>query len=219
MKNTTVRIILLSAFLTFPFASSAAEDSQSKTYFSVGMVNMTDKWLDPLKGTGVTIKDSSALGSLTVGYKVSPNLALEAGIITGGETSATLAGGESGTLYGKSYSISGALKLAAKSEASYLFGLKYYAESEPFSIHATGGMLFWDIDYIVSASGTLTYDGTTYSESGSSTFLSVDGSDPYIGIGVSYLLKNNSSINLNFIATEMNNSDNTGVSVFWTNNF
>ena len=218
MKNTIVRIILLSAFLIFPFTSSA-EESQSKTYFTAGMVNMTDKWLDPLKGTGVTIKDSSALGSLTVGYKVSPNLALEAGIISGGETSATLAGGESGTLYGKSYSISGALKLAAKSEASYLFGLKYSAESGPFSINATGGMLYWDIDYIVSASGTLTYDGTTYSESASATFLSVDGSDPYMGIGVSYLLENNSSINLDYIATEMNNSDNTGVSVSWTNNF
>ncbi len=63
-------ILMVSLISTIPLTVSA-EDS-SKTYFSAGVMNMTDKGLDGLKGTGVTIDDSDTVANLTVGYRVSP---------------------------------------------------------------------------------------------------------------------------------------------------
>ena len=198
----------------------SAEDS-SKTYFSAGMMSITDKGLDELKGTGVTIDDNDTIANFSLGYKVSPSLALEGSIISGGEVSASLSGDESGTFQGKTYSASGTVTVKAKTDTSYLFGLKYSGKigSYPLSLNMKAGQLFWDVDYIASASGTITYGGTTYSGSITETLLAVDGSDLYFGIGMSYELSNNSSIDLDYISTEINNSDISGYSLSWVRNF
>ena len=210
---------MVSLISTIPLTVSA--DDLSKTYFSAGMMSITDKGLDELKGTGVTIDDSDTVANFSLGYKVSPSVALEGSIISGGEVSASLSGDESGTFQGKTYSASGTVTVKAKTDTSYLFGLKYSGKigSYPLSLNMKAGQLFWDVDYIASASGTITYGGTTYSGSTTETLLAVDGSDLYFGIGMSYELSNNSSIDLDYISTEINGSDINGYSLSWVGNF
>ena len=217
MKNKLGCILILSLVSTLPLAVSA--DDLSKTYFSAGMMNMTDEGLDELKGTGVTIDDSDTVTNFTVGYRVSPSLAFEGSIISSGEVSASLSGGESGTFHGKSYIGSGTVTVKAKTDPSYLLGLKYSGGSGPLSINIKAGQLFWDVDYIASASGTITYGGTTYSGSITETLLTVDGSDPYVGFGMSYAFSKNSSIDLDYISSEINDSDISGYSLSWVRNF
>ena len=217
MKNKLGCILILSIVSTLPLAVAA--DDSSKAYFSAGMVYMTDKGLDVLKETGAPVDDSDTVATFSFGYKVSPNLALEGSIISGGEVSASFSGGESGTLHGQTYSVSGTVTAKAKSDSSYMLGLKYSGGSGPLGINIKAGQLFWDVDYIASVSGTLTYDGYAYSGSGSTTFHSVDGNDPYVGFGMSYALSKDSSIDLDYISTEINDSDMSGYSLSWVVNF
>jgi hypothetical protein len=219
MKIKLSLALIFSIAFTLPLAASAEDDS-STTYFSAGLMDITDKGLDFLKGTGVTIDDSSMVSVLSAGYKLSPNVALEGSIITGGESSASLSGGESGTFYGTAYSVSGSLKVKAKTDTSYLLGLKFLGGSKgPLSFNIKGGQLFWDVDYIADIKGTLTYGGTTYSVNESLKLLTVDGSDPYIGFGASYAINNNSTIELDYFSSEINDSDISGFSLAWTRNF
>ena len=220
MKNKLGCALILSIVSTLPLAVSA--DDSSKAYFSAGMMKMTDEGLDVLKGTGVTIDDSDRFYNFTVGYRVSPNFALEGSIISSGEISASLPDGDSGTLFGKTYSESGSGSTAtikAKTDNSYSLGLKYSGGIGRLGVNIKVGQLFWDVDYIASVSGTFTYAGTAYSGSSSATFKTVDGNDPYFGIGMSYALSNNSSIDLDYISSEINGSDISGFSFSWVRNF
>jgi hypothetical protein len=217
MKMKIFCTLIISLILTIPLAVSAGDSS--KTYFGAGMMNITDKGLDGLKGTGVTIDDSDTVANFSLGYKVSPNLALEGSIFSSGEVSASFSGGESGTLHGKQYAVSGTISIKAKTDNIYSLGIKYSGGSGPVSINIKAGQLFWDVDYIASVSGTLVYDGYGYSGSSSTTFHTADGNDPYMGFGMSYALSNNSSIDLDYISTEINDSDMSGYSLSWVSNF
>ena len=217
MKNKLGCILILSLVSTLPLAVSA--DDLSKTYFSAGMMSITDKGLDELKGTGVTIDDNDTIANFSLGYKVSPSLALEGSIISGGEVSASLSGDESGTFHGKTYSASGTVTVKAKTDNAYLLGLKFSGGSDPLSINIKAGQLFWNVDYIATGSGTITYGGTAYSGSSSAKFKTVDGNDLYFGIGMSYALSNNLSIDLGLISYEIDNSDISGYSLSWVRNF
>jgi hypothetical protein len=158
-----------------------------------------------------------------VNYYVSPSLAFEGGVITSPEVSASLPSNDSGTLHGKSYSTSGALTLTAKTDTSYLFGVKYSPSSTgALDVYGKAGLLFWDVDFSVSGSGTLTYNGSTYN---SKTFLQVDGSDPYIGLGLSYEISKNTSFAFDYITTASTNAiegvalDLSGYSISWLRSF
>ncbi len=217
MKNKLGCILILSIVSTLPLAVAA--DDSSKAYFSAGMVYMTDKGLDVLKETGAPVDDSDTVATFSFGYKVSPNLALEGSIISGGEVSASFSGGESGTLHGQTYSVSGTVTAKAKSDSSYMLGLKYSGGSGPWGINIKAGQLFWEVDYIASVSGTLTYGGTAYSGSSSARFHTADGSDPYFGFGMSYALRKNSSIDLDYISSKINDSDISGYSLSLVSKF
>jgi len=219
MKNKLTSIILFTVFLIFPFASSA-EDSQSKTYFNAGMMGLSMDSLDDLKGTGITIDDEATVLSLGVGYNVSPNLALEAGMITEDEISASVSSGLSGTINGKSYTVNATATVKAKSNTTYLLGVKYSsANDSPINFNVKVGQMFWDIDYIASLNGTLTYDGTSYSVTQDLEFDSADGNDPYFGFGMSYDLNNSSSIDLGYFASEIHGDDISGFSLAYVSKF
>ena len=214
MKNKLSCILILSIVSALPLAVAAAEPGDAS--LTLGMVKVTDEGLDVLAGTGVTIDDSDTISIITGGFYVSPNLALEAGIITGAEVSASLSTGDSGTLYGNSYSISGTVTIKAQTDPSYLFGVKYSPpKSGPLSIYGKTGMLFWNINGIVSVSGTITYAGTAYSGSSSATFYSANGRDPYIGLGMSYAIGKDNSINFDYISSEVDTADISGYGFSW----
>ena len=89
-------------------------------------------------------------------------------------------------------------------------------------VYGKAGLLFWDVDFSVSGSGTLTYNGSTYN---SKTFLQVDGSDPYIGLGLSYEINKNTSFAFDYITTASTNAiegvalDLNGYSISWLRSF
>ena len=216
MKNKLSCILILSIVSTLPLAVAAAEPGDAS--LTLGMTKITDKALDVLAGTGVTIDDSDTVTIITAGFYVSPNLALEAGIITGAEVSASLSTGDSGTLYGNTYSLSGTATVKAESDPSYLFGIKYSSPG-PLSVYGKAGMLFWNVHYTATVSGTFTYAGTAYSLSSSTKFRSADGSDPYFGMGMSYAIGKDNSINFDYISSEVDDADISGYGFSWVRNF
>ena len=211
-------VLLASLISSSPFTVSAAEPGDSS--LTLGMMKITDESLDVLAGTGVTIDDSDTVSIITGDFYVSPNLALEAGIITGAEVSASVSDGDSGTLYGNSYSISGTVTIKAQTDPSYLFGVKYSPpKSGPLSVYGKTGMLFWNVNYTATVSGTFTYAGSNYSLSSSTTFHSANGSDPYIGLGMSYAIGKDNSINFDYISSEVDTADISGYGFSWVRNF
>ena len=218
MKSKLSCLLLLSIVSTLPFTVSAAEPGE--TSLTLGMMKITDESLDVLAGTGVTIDDSDTVTNITGGFYVSPNLSLEAGIITGAEVSASVSDGDSGTLYGKTYSVSGTISITAKTDPSYLFGVKYSSpESGPLSVYGKAGMLWWNVNYTATVSGTFTYAGTAYSLSSSTKFRSASGHDPYLGMGMSYAIGKDNSINFDYISSEVDDADISGYGFSWVRNF
>ena len=176
---------MLSLILSTPFAVSAAEPGDASV--TLGMIRITDEAVDVLAGTNVTIDDSDTVNIVTGAFYVSPSLALETGLISSAEVSASLSANDSGTYKGNSYSLSGTATVKAESDPSYLLGVKY-SSFGPISFYGKAGMLFWNVNYTATVSGTFTYAGSNYTLSSSTTFHSAKGSDPYIGLGMSYAI-------------------------------
>jgi len=205
-------MLLCSLFLCTPFTASAAEPGDSSV--TLGMIRITDEAVDVLAGTNVTIDDSDTVNIITGDFYVSPNLALEAGLISGAEVSASLSANDSGTYKGNTYSLSGTATVKAESDPSYLLGVKYSSPG-PISFYGKAGMLFWNVNYTASASGTFTYAGSNYTLSSSTTFHSADGSDVYIGLGMSYAIGKDNSISFDYISSEVDNADISGYGLSW----
>ena len=204
--------LILSLISSTPFSVSAAEPGDASV--TLGMLRITDEAVDVLAGSGVTIDDSDTVNIITGAFYVSPSLALETGIISGAEVSASLSANDSGTYKGNTYSLSGTATVKAESDPSYLLGVKY-SSSGPISIYGKAGMLFWNVNYTATVSGTFTYAGSNYSLSSSTTFHSADGSDPYIGLGMSYAIGKDNSINFDYISSEVDTADISGYGISW----
>ena len=222
MNRKLISNLVVIFVLIAPYVSTAHEIP--KPSFTIGVSLINDQALDGLAGTGVTIDDNDISAYFTVDYHVSPSLSFEGGVISGHEVSASLPSGASGTWHGtKSYSTSGALTITTKTDNSYLFGVKYEPSTTgTLSVYGKAGLMFWDVDFIASGSGTLTYNGKTYN---SETFLQVDGSDPYIGLGMSYEISKNTSLAFDYLSTSSTNQiegvaiDLNGYSLSWVRNF
>ena len=204
--------LMLSLILSTPFTVSAAEPGDASV--TLGMIRITDEAVDVLAGTNVTIDDSDTVNIITGAFYVSPNLAFEAGLISGAEVSASLSANDSGTYKGNTYSLSGTATVKAESDPSYLLGVKYSSPG-PISFYGKTGMLFWNVNYTASASGTFTYAGSNYTLSTTTTFHSADGSDPYIGLGMSYAIGKDNSINFDYISSEVDSADISGYGFSW----
>ena len=219
MKNKIACVILFSTSLIFPF-TAAAEETESKTYFNAGMMFLSMDSLNDLKGTGITIDDDATVLNFGVGYNVSPNLALEAGILTEEEISATISSGLSGTINGTAYTVNASASVKAKANNTYLLGIKYSSATEsPLNFNVKAGLMFWDIDYIASLNGTLTYGGTNYTVSQDLEFDSAKGNDPYLGFGVTYDLSDTSSFGLDYFTSKIHNDDISGFSLAYMRKF
>jgi len=203
MNRKLISTLVVIFLMIAPYASTAHEIP--KPSFTIGVSLINDDALDSLAGSGVTIDDNDVTAYFTLDYHVSPSLSFEGGVITGHEVSASLPNNASGTWHGsKSYSTSGALTITAKTDNSYLFGVKYEpSTSGTLGVYGKAGLLFWDMDFIVSGSGTLTYNGKTYN---SKTFLQVDGSDPYIGLGMTYKINKNTSLAFDYLTPASTNA-------------
>ena len=208
-------IFLCSLFLSTPFTVSATEPGDASV--TLGMIRITDEAVNVLAGTNVTIDDSDTVNIVTGAFYVSPSLALETGLISSAEVSASLSANASGTFKGNSYSLSGTATVKAESDPSYLLGVKY-SSSGPISFYGKAGMLFWNVNYTATVSGTFTYAGSNYTLSSPTTFHSAKGSDPYIGLGMSYAIGKDNSINFDYISSEVDSADISGYGITWVRN-
>ena len=167
-------------------------DKTPRVFLTVGASYMTNEGFEGLTGPARTVDGNDDATYIKAGYYVTPNLALEGGIMNFNEITSSLPIGASGTLHGKSYSVSpaggdGPSELKAEFETSYLFGFKYNPfSSSNLGIYIKAGMLFWDVVYTATGS-QFTYDGVIKS----GRFLEIDGSDAYFAAGVSYSFSNN----------------------------
>ena len=221
MNNKLISILIVIFFINIPILSLAHD--LPKPTFTIGAMQINDNALDVLKGPGVKIDNSHTIAYLTVSYYVSTNLAFESSIISSSEFSASLPSNDSGLLHGKSYSTNGTLTITAKNDTSYLIGLKYKsALNKTIDVYGKAGLIFWTTDFIVSGGGTLTYNSSTHN---SKTFLKVDGSDPFIDLGLSYKINKNTSLAFDFLSTAATSDqggvaiDLSGYSLSWVRNF
>ena len=176
--------------------------------------------------TGIGKIKGDVVANFLAGYKLFPNLSIEGGLITSAEvyTLDTDSTSESGTTDGKSYTIDANAGLKATTNTSYLLGVNYSIpvfsdrpNNVPFpklmpnlqinnnnlDFYSKAGILFWGVDYSLTIDGTITFDGVTYSPSGSIPFAKAKGSDIYYGIGVSYPLANETSIRAEYTKSEI----------------
>jgi hypothetical protein len=228
MKNKLVfAVILLSTmFSSFTIHANDLGDSP-KLSFTIGATHLTNEGFDALKGTGRTVDDEYGASHFKVSYNISPTLALEAGSLSSSEITSSIYVGSSGTLHGKSYSVSvgcrscaigageGTLNLKAEIDNSYMFGVKLTAPSKgAFGLYASIGVLYWDVDYTATGA-QFTYDGTAKS----GRFLEVDGNDAYMGLGISYEINRNSSFALDYSVAKIHESRIRGSSLTWIQSF
>ena len=213
-KQLSASLLVLSC----AFSASAIASDESKTYFTAGVSHINVDL--GFSASGITTDETDTAPHFTIGYKVDDNFALEGGLIGPAEASITASGSASGTLNGKSLSVSGAATITAEADTTYTIGGVYnMSPNDQLSIYAKGGMLWWDVDYVAALSGNVTYDGTTTSVSTSSTIASRDGSDAYYGIGAAYDLSNDLELRADYTKTEIDSGDIDIVGLSLVSNF
>ena len=209
--------------------SIKAESSEEmpKISFTIGATHLTNEGFDGLKGTGRTVDDEYGSSHFKVSYNFSPSIALEAGSLSSSEITSSIFVGSSGTLHGKSYSVSqgcancsageggGTLNLKAEIDNSYMFGFKFSTPSKgALGLYTSIGVLYWDVDYTATGA-QLVYDGNT----SSGRFLEVDGNDAYMGLGISYKINKNSSFAFDYSVSKIHDSRIRGSSLTWVQSF
>jgi len=174
-----IRKMMMAAGL---LAASAA-NAQSSGFFVEGTAGFGKFDLGNTSGWTVDNKDSN--WGLMAGYMLNNNFGIEAGYRDLGGASGSIAGTTSGTYYGKAYSATGTLNASGDADG-WLFGMRLnFPVNDQFSVNARAGLFSWDTDIRVSATGSLTYDGTTY-VGNASTSKGFSSTDPYYGVGVNY---------------------------------
>ena len=227
MKNILLTLSILSMFV-FSAHSVNADESEvnPKMSLTVGASYLSNEGFGDLKGTSRTVNDEDDVTHFTVGYNITPSWTLEAGILSSSEISSRLYSGASGTLHGKSYSVSqgcggcstggsGTLNLKAEIDDSYMFGVKFNTNSKgSLDLFTTLGVLYWNVDYTATGA-QFTYNGTAKS----GRFLEVDGNDAYMGLGATYEITKNSSIAFEYLVSKIHDSRVRGTSLSFKQSF
>jgi OOP family OmpA-OmpF porin len=208
MKKTAVAL-LCSAL---PFAANANDSF----YFDAGYTSMeVDLGVDTTNlGNGITLNvdDSDSAGTFLVGYKVNDNFAVEGGFITGADASVSItnANATNGNLYGSTLVLNAnsTISVNAEGKETYFVGGKFnFPMSKEFSLDARAGMMWWDIDYSVSANAAGTYGGAAFAINENFFVANADGSDAYYGLGATYNVNDSFAIKADYTMTEMDDSD------------
>jgi len=195
--------------MNYELTNSLKSNKQSKYYLSAGFGKIKD----------------DVVANFLAGYKLSPNLSVEGGLITSAEVHSISSSSSttSGTTDGKAYSITANAGLKTASNTSYLLGVNYSIpvfsdrpNNVPFpklmpnlqinnnlDFYSKAGILFWGVDYSLFLDGTIVFDGVSYTPNGSIPFANGKGSDIYYGIGVSYPLTNETTIRAEYTKSKI----------------
>ena len=240
MKIKNLKFTLLAlCLITSPYVASAGDTDD--TYFSVSGMYITNDTLDVLKvNTSDTIDDSDYATLFTIGHNLSPSLAIEGGVMTSAEVRADISEKidydlvGSPKFHGHSYhairSTPGTgdkVIIRATTNPSLLFGLKYTSpESRALTFYGKAGIMLWGVDYTAdtaggsvfkyaSSSNTYNLDARGYRQE----FLSATGNDLYFGFGMSYAISKKSSIDFDYMSSEIHDSNVSAFSASWVRNF
>ncbi len=134
--------------------------------------------------SAVDVDDTGTAYSFGIGYSFNDYIAIEAGWLDVGQASASTSASSSGTLYGKSYTITGAATVEYEADGFYL-GPIVSVPLDKFKAYAKAGVYFWEMDASLFATGTLIYDGIAYAANVKAD-ASESGEDLYFGLGASY---------------------------------
>ena len=227
MKNILLTLLILTIFGFTSHSVNADESEENpKISLTIGASYLSNEGFGDLKGTSRTVNDEDDVTHFTVGYNITPSWTLEAGILSSSEISSRLYSGASGTLHGKSYSVSqgcggcstggsGTLNLKAEIDDSYMFGVKFNTNSKgSLDLYTTLGILYWNVDYTATGA-QFTYNGTAKS----GRFLEVDGNDAYMGLGATYEINKNSSIAFEYLVSKIHDSRVRGTSLSFKQSF
>ena len=239
MKIKSLKFTLLAlCLITSPYVASAGDTDD--TYFSVSGMHFTNETLDVLKvNTSDTIDDSDNATLFTIGHSLSPSLAVEGSVMTSTEVRAdisekTNSNFDSPKFHGKGYyavrntpGTGDKVIIRATTDHSLLFGLKYTSpESRALTFYGKAGIMLWGVDYTAdtaggsvfkyaSSSNTYNLDARGYRQE----FLSATGNDLYFGFGMSYAISKKSSIDFDYMSSEIHDSNVSAFSASWVRNF
>lgn len=189
MRKYVVGAVLLSASLT----------SQADNGFYVGFnagqatydVSLEDlSFLDDGSLTSASLDDIHASLGLSLGYQITSNFSVEASYVELGKISARAESDGSGFLYAPGV-------VNAKAEASGLaFDIKGQAPiNKILGFYGKLGIFSWDADTTLKDS------------SGELANVSEDESDSFFGLGASFVMNYNSSLNLEYTAYKLDDID------------
>ena len=237
MKIKSLKFTLLVlCLITSPYVASAGDTDDS--YFSVSGMHFTNETLDVLKvNTSDTIDDSDNATLFTIGHNISPSFAVEGSVMTSTEVRAdisekTNSNFDSPKFHGKGYyavrntpGTGDKVIIRATTDHSLLFGLKYTSpESRALTFYGKAGMMLWSVDYtVVPGTAEFAYgkSSNTYTDCGGcrQEFLSETGNDLYFGFGMSYAISKKSSIDFDYMSSEIHDSNVSAFSASWVRNF
>lgn len=156
--------------------------------------------------SGFTVDDTDTSYSIGVGYNVNKYISVEGGYLKLGKVKISTSGTVSGTYYGSPFSATGTLSASAEVDGFYLGPVFRLPVSDKLEVFGRAGAYFWSVDTVASASGSLTYAGTTYT--GGATAQETDnGTDAYYGVGASYKINDRVSVGLDWTRFDIDGTD------------
>lgn len=156
--------------------------------------------------SGLNVDDKDTSYSIGAGYKFNDYIAIEGGYLKLGTASVSASGTISGTYRGKPISATGTLSASSEVDGYYLGPVLSLPMGDKFEAYARAGVYFWNADSKASATGTLTYAGTTYPVGATAT-ANDSGNDAYYGIGVAYKATKNVSVGADWTRYAVDKTD------------
>jgi len=190
-KNISLAIKGTAGALAAAFAFSFPLSANAENFYVDLGLGQAKADLGNTAGLNVDDKDTSY--SIGAGYKFNDNIAIEGGYLKLGTASISASDTVTGTYYGKPYSSTGSASASSEVDGYYLGPVISLPMGDKFEAYARAGVYFWNADSKMSASGTLTYAGTTYA-AGATATRSDSGNDGYYGIGAAYKATKNVSV-------------------------
>ncbi len=225
MKKKISSIITAVVLSTTVSGAAIASDNSfylkadgGKTKIDSGLLDTSGTYTCGTIAATVTSDDEDSGYGISGGYHLTENFSIEAGYKNLGEVSENLTLGT-----GTCSSLIGTITVTAASEAKAVWesdgwtlgGAYSFPVNDSFTIGATAGAYFWDVELDVSASagaGSLVSGGTTFTWSGGSgaTTLKEDGTDIYYGINANYDISDNMSAGIGYQLFKSLGGDNVG---------
>jgi len=207
MKSSIFKIFAISFLISTAYAE---DENKNSIYVKVGQA-ATDLNINIDSASTYTQKTGDDGGLITIGFQIAESLSLEASLLESIE--ATLTPTQritAGSFHGKTLVINRNTTITAETDNTFMVGAAYNAKlSDNFNLLARAGATLWDVDY--SVDGAVNYGSAYYDNY--STILSNNGLDPYYGIGLELLLKENLGLDFNYFETEIDDESLTSTAV------